>query len=143
MQKKKKKAIATGTVVALLGAGAAYAYWTTSGSGEGSGDTTAGVVEPARLHQDSLNAMYPGDSPQDLGVTVTNNATESAYVNTVKAYITTDKGAGCDGSNFLLDGTAAPSTAADAVALTWTAQDLAEPTARTTRPAPSSSTTRA
>jgi hypothetical protein len=67
--------------------------------------------------------MYPGDASQDLTVTVTNTSGESAYVAGVKAYVTTNK-SGCTGADFLLNGAAAPSTALDAVALTWSAQDL-------------------
>ena len=121
--KKKLAALATGALV-LGSAGVAYAYWTTSGTGTGSGTTTAGVVDMVGFDQDSLGAMYPGDSSQPLTVTVSNDSTESAYIALVKAYITTNK-AGCTGADFLLDGAAAPSTSADAVALDWDAQDLA------------------
>ena len=123
MRKSKKIAVATATSVALIGGGVAYAYWTTSGSGSGTGSTTAGTLDQLGFQQDTLDAMYPGDSSQPLSVTVTNNSGESAYVATVKAYVTTDK-SGCTGADFLLGGTAAPSTAATATALTWTAQDL-------------------
>ena len=123
MRKSKKIAVATATSVALIGGGVAYAYWTTSGSGEGTGSTTAGVTNHLSFDQDALTAMYPGDSSQPLSVTVTNDSGESAYVATVKAYVTTNK-AGCTGADFLLGGSAAPSTAATATALTWSAQDL-------------------
>jgi hypothetical protein len=119
----KRTAIVGGTVAALIGGGVAFAYWTTSGSGEGTGSTTAGSINSLSFDQTALTDMYPGDEEQDLTVTVTNTATESAYVSTVKAYITTDK-VGCTGADFLLGGAAAPSDAANAVALTWEAQDL-------------------
>ncbi|RNM17303.1 hypothetical protein EFL26_00480 [Nocardioides pocheonensis] len=102
----------------------AFAYWTTSGSGSGTGSTTAGVSNQLSFSTATLNSMYPGDSSQPLTVTVTNDSGESAYVSTVKAYITTNK-SGCTGADFLLNGSAAPSIADDAVALTWTGQDLA------------------
>jgi hypothetical protein len=116
-------AVVAGGTAALLGVGVAFAYWTTSGSGEGSAATTAGVVDQLSFDQAAVADMYPGDSSQPLTVTVTNDASESAYVTTVKAYITTDK-SGCTGADFLLGGAAAPSTAGTAVALVWTAQDL-------------------
>jgi hypothetical protein len=123
MRKSTKSAVVAGTVLALTGGGVAFAYWTTSGTGTGSGSTTAGVVDHLGFSQSTLTAMYPGDSSQDLTVTVTNNATESAYVATVKAFITTDK-EGCTGADFKLGGSAAPSTAATARALTWMPVDL-------------------
>jgi hypothetical protein len=120
--KKKLAALATGALV-LGSAGVAYAYWTTTGTGTGAGTTSAGVVDMVGFDQDALNPMYPGDSSQPLSVTVSNDSTESAYIAVVKAYITTNK-AGCTGADFLLDGVAAPSTAAAAAELAWTAQDL-------------------
>ena len=92
----KKKAAAAGTIVALVGAGAAFAYWTTTDTGTGAGDATTGVANQLSFDQNELNAMFPGDTAQNLTVTVTNDATENAYVSTVKGYITTDK-AGCTG----------------------------------------------
>lgn len=125
----KKQYLAAGAAAAIVvaGGGAAYAYWTTSGSGTGTGSTTAGVTNQLSFVQTPISAMYPGDSQQNLSVTVTNTSGENAYVTSVKAYITTDK-TGCTGADFLLGGNAAPSTAATAVALTWTAQDLAKST---------------
>lgn len=122
----KKQYLAAGAAAAVIiaGGGAAYAYWTTSGSGSGSGSTTAGVTNQLSFDQNTLTAMYPGDSSQDLTVTVTNASAESAYVSAVKAYITTNK-SGCTGADFLLGGSAAPSTAAGATDLTWRSQDLA------------------
>jgi hypothetical protein len=120
----KKKIAALGvSAVAVASAGIAGAYWTTTGSGSGVGDTTAGVEDQLVFTQDTLNAMYPGDSSQPLVVEVKNNSTESAYVASVKAYITTSD-AGCTGADFLLAGNAAPSTAGTAVDLTWTAKDM-------------------
>lgn len=119
-----KKTIAAGTVLALGTAGVAYAYWSTTGSGTGSGSTTAGDNAAATVTNDGLAAMYPGDSVQDLVVKVTNTSTsQQAYVSGVQAWVTTDK-ANCDGSNFLLNGAAAPSAAAEKVALVWTAREI-------------------
>ena len=113
--KKKLAALATGALV-LGSAGVAYAYWTTSGSGTGTGTTTAGVVDMVGFDQDSLDAMYPGDSSQPLTVTVRTSSTESVYIAPSRPTSPTNK-AGCTGADFLLDGAAAPSTSADAVAL--------------------------
>ena len=138
MRKNHKRAAVLATGALVLGStGVAYAYWTTTGSGTGVGSTMSGDVDtPSALtfDQDSINAMYPGDSPQALTVTVTNGDTESYYVSSVKAYITTDKGTSCTGADFLLGGdptadpavpgSAAPSTAATATPLTWSATEL-------------------
>jgi len=135
MRRINKPIAAVAAGVILLGtAGVAFAYWTTTGSGSGTGSTTGGVVNqlsftqnPAGAPDTSVNlaAMYPGDSSQSLSVRVRNTSTtESAYVTSVKAYITTNK-IGCTGADFLLGGVAAPSTALTAAALTWTAVDLA------------------
>jgi len=125
MRKNQKiTAVVGGTAAAVLVGGVAFAYWTTSGSGEGTGSATAGVADQLSFTQADLSAMYPGDSSQPLTVTVKNTSGESAYVATVKAYVTTDND-GCTGADFKLGGAAAPSTAATAAALTWTATDLA------------------
>jgi hypothetical protein len=124
MRKLNKKAVAgIAAGLMLVGGGTAYAYWTTTGSGSGTGSTTAGTADQLGFAQDALTPMFPGDDAQDLSVTVTNNSGESAYVTQVKAYVTTDQSS-CDGSDFLLDGVAAPSTSATAVNLAWTPQDL-------------------
>lgn len=125
MRKPSKVAVAVaGGALAVATAGTAYAYWTTSGSGTGSGATTAGTVDALSFTQTGLTAMYPGDASQPLTVSVRNTSTtESAYVSTVKAFITTDQ-TGCTGADFLLGGTPAPVDAADARALTWTPADL-------------------
>ena len=134
MRRINKPVVAIAAAALVLGtAGVAFAYWTTTGSGEGAGSTTEGVVDTLAFDQNTLTAMYPGDSPQDLVVEVKNaGPNEAVYVSSVKAYITTapgdplaDPAPVCDGSNFLLGGVAAPSTEATAAALLWTAQDLA------------------
>jgi hypothetical protein len=121
---QKTTAVVGGTIAAVLVGGVAFAYWTTSGSGTGTGSTTAGVADQLSFAQNTLSAMYPGDSSQDLSVTVTNDAGESAYVSTVKAYITTDQ-PGCTGDDFLLGGTSGHNDAASAQLLNWSAIDLA------------------
>ena len=98
---KRTALLAAGVAVAVASAGVAYAYWTTTGSGSGNASTSAGTVDKLSFDQSAVNAMYPGDSQQALTVTVTNTSTtEKAFVSSVKAYVTTDKGASCNGSNF-------------------------------------------
>ena len=128
----KISAVVGGGALVVATAGAAYAYWSTSGSGSGTASTTGGTANALTFTQNpngsgvaqAVAAMYPGDTAQALTVVVKNTSGESAYVANVRAYITTNN-AGCTGSDFLLGGVAAPSTAATAAALTWTAQDLA------------------
>ncbi len=123
MKKKTAATITAGVLVAGTAAGA-YAYWTTTGTGTGTGATTAGTATLS-FTQSALTAMYPGDSAQTLTVSVKNvSTTESAYVASVKAFITTDK-SGCTGADFKIGGAVAPSTALTATALTWTPVDLA------------------
>jgi hypothetical protein len=121
--KKLTIAVAAAGIIAVGGA-TALAYWTTTGSGSGTGATTAGTSNTLTFTQNVLTPMYPGDSSQNLTVAVKNTGTESAYVASVKAYVTTDK-AGCTGADFLLGGVSAPSTMATAAGLSWTAADLA------------------
>ena len=126
--KKKVAALAVAGGVALS-TGVAYSYWTTTGSGTGSGGTTGGVVDVLTFGQDTLSAMYPGDAAQPFDVSVTNtDPNESAYVSTIKAYVTVTKAEGavgdCDADDFRLHDGVAPGTAETAVAITWTAQDL-------------------
>jgi hypothetical protein len=124
MRKPSKKALAVVTAVALLaGGGTAFAYWTTTGTGAGTAATTAGTLNNLTFTQSTVNAMYPGDSSQALTVGVKNTGTESTYVTTVKAYITTDK-SGCTGADFKIAGVAT-GTALAPTGLTWTAADLA------------------
>jgi hypothetical protein len=120
----KRRAAALSFVAVLAITGAAVAYFTSSGTGTGTASVTAGSSNLTYVTT-SITAMYPGDSSQPFTVTVSNNSTtQKEYVNGVSAYITTDQ-AGCTGSDFLLNGSAAPSDLAHAVALGWTGKDLA------------------
>jgi hypothetical protein len=108
MQKKFKRGIVVGaTTVALVGGGVAYAYWTTSGSGTGSAATSAGAANLAIAQTSTISNMYPGDGPQTIAGTVTNNASNSAYVAKVTVSITSvtqAQGATgtCDASDYTL-----------------------------------------
>ena len=128
--KKKTAAIVTAGVLGLATAGGAYAYWTSNGGGTGSASTRSGATDVLLVTGGVANAMYPGDSAQTATATVKNVGTESYKVLGVSAYLTNDK-VGCDGSDYKLNGTAAPSTSATAVSLDLTAVDLA-PAATTT-----------
>lgn len=122
---KKKLAIAATAATIASGAGIAVAYWTTTGSGSGSAATTDGVVDTLSFTTSTINAMYPGDDAQDVTVTVENtDPNESVYVSSVKAYLTVVGSGACDSTDFLLNNSAAPGTAATAVALDWTATEL-------------------
>lgn len=122
-----KQTIATiGTAATVVAAsGIAYAYWTTTGSGTGTGATTAGVTDTLSFTQDALADMYPGDSSKPLSVTIENtHADQKVYVTTVKAYLTVVGSGTCAANDFMLGGAAAPGDLANAVTMTWTAQEL-------------------
>lgn len=123
MRKSRKFAVVAGsTVGALAIGGVAFAYWSTSGTATGSGSTSSGAADLTISQTTVLNAMYPGDTAQNLVVNVKNNATNKARVVGVTGYVTTDK-TGCDGTDFLLGGSI--SSEITPVALTWTTQELA------------------
>ena len=120
---KKRLLVALTAIAVVAVAATAFAYFTSSGSGTGTASVTAGSSD-LTYSTGTLTAMYPGDSSQSLVVTVKNNSTtQKEYVNGVSAYITTNQ-AGCDGSDFLLNGNPAPSTSGTAVPLHWTATEL-------------------
>jgi hypothetical protein len=123
-KKKRSAALLAAGVIGLATAGGAYAYWTSTGSGTGAATTKAGATNIFTVSGDVAAAMYPGDTEQTVTATVTNNGTENYAVQGIQAYVTTDK-PGCDGSNYLLNRAAAPSTAATAVAITVTPVDIA------------------
>jgi hypothetical protein len=104
---RKKKIIIAAAATLVIGAGSAFAYWTTTGSGSGSATTSAGASNLAIAQTSTIANMYPGDSAQTISGTVTNNASNSAYVNSVTvsiASVTQASGAGgtCDASDYTL-----------------------------------------
>ncbi|WP_374969165.1 hypothetical protein [Terrabacter sp. BE26] len=132
-QSKKKKryaAIAVAGVIGLATAGGAYSYWTSLGDGTGTATTRAGNAKPFSVTGGAANAMFPGDTPQTVTATVKNIGSENYTVQALKAWVSTDK-TGCDGTDFLIDGAAAPASAATPVSITLTQTDLA-PNATTT-----------
>jgi hypothetical protein len=124
-------AVVAGTALVATGAGVAYAYWTATGTGSGTATTSAGAPALSFGSTSALDAMYPGDTPQAFSVTLTNNAQAKAYVAGVKAYQTIDSAhaaAGCSAADYVLGATSAataPGSAATAVPLVWSAQELA------------------
>ena len=128
--KKKAAAIVTAGVLGLATAGGAYAYWTSAGGGTGAAATRTGAGSIFSVTGDSTKAMFPGDSAQTITATVKNTGSETYTVSALKAYLTTDK-AGCDGTNYLLKGSATAVDAASAVSLGLVAKDLAAGTSTT------------
>lgn len=121
MRKSRKSIVIAGTVAGVLVGGAAFAYWTSTGTGTGSGSTTSGASNLS-ITGDVTPALYPGQAAQSFTATVKNLADNNAYVAGLTGYVTTSD-AGCDGSNFSLNGSA---SSVNPVALTWTAIDLAK-----------------
>lgn len=131
-KKKKKRFAAVGVacVIGLATAGGAYSYWTSLGDGTGSATTSAGNSSPFKVTGDVANAMFPGDPRQTVTATITNSGTENYTVRALTAWVSTNK-TGCDGSDFLLNGTAAPASADTPASIPVTQTDLA-PKASTT-----------
>ncbi|HZX01783.1 hypothetical protein [Kribbella sp.] len=84
---RKKKIIIAAAATLVIGAGSAFAYWSTTGSGSGSGATAAGASSLAIAQTSTIADLHPGDSAQTISGTVTNNATNSAYVNSITVSI--------------------------------------------------------
>lgn len=124
---RTKRAVAVAVVggLTIVGSGiAAFAYWTSTATGSGSAAATAGT-NSLSFTQNTLAAMYPGDSAQAVTVTVKNtDANQKEYVTKVTAYLTVSATGTCDASDFLLDGFST-AVAATPVTLGWTAQELA------------------
>ena len=105
---QKTTAVVGGTIAAVLVGGIAFAYWTASGSGTGSASTSAGTSNLTVEQTSVITDMYPGDEPQAIEGTVTNNADNSAYVTQVVVSIeSVDKADGaaagdCDASDYTL-----------------------------------------
>ena len=104
---RKKKIIIAAAATLVIGAGSAFAYWSTTGSGTGTGATSAGASNLAIAQTSTISNMYPGDSAQTISGTVTNNASNSAYVNSVTvsiASVTQAQGATgtCDATDYTL-----------------------------------------
>ncbi|MGH8963156.1 MAG: hypothetical protein ACRDWT_18525 [Jatrophihabitantaceae bacterium] len=95
-----------GTAAALTLGGVALAYWSTTGSGTGSATTSTGGSNLS-VSQDALSGLAPGVAASTISGTITNNAANSAYVNTVTASISSvDQPAGatgtCDATDYTL-----------------------------------------
>ena len=104
LSKKSKVAIAGLTIAAVAGGGTAYAFWSTTGTGTGSGSTSAGASNLAIAQTSTISGLAPGVTAQSIAGTVTNNATNNAYVNTVTVSIASvTGGAGaCSAADYTL-----------------------------------------
>jgi len=109
-KKKRYAAVAVAGVIGLATAGGAYSYWTSLGAGTGTASTSAGNDSPFLVTGNATSAMFPGDTAQTVTATVKNTGTENYTVSALKAWVATDK-ANCDGSNYLINGVAAPASA--------------------------------
>jgi hypothetical protein len=122
--KKKAAVFLTAGVLGLATAGGAYSYWTSLGDGTGTASTRDGSSSIFAVTGGAASAMYPGDTAQTVTATVKNNGSENYKIQTLKAYLTTDK-SGCTGGDYLLNAAAAPVDAASAVSLSIVPTDLA------------------
>jgi hypothetical protein len=110
---KKVAVVVTTGVVVIASAGTAYAYWSTTGSGTASAASSAGGANLTVAQTSTISNMYPGDAPQTLSGTVTNNADNSAYVASVTVSIksvTPAAGAsgGCSAADYALTNAVMP-----------------------------------
>jgi hypothetical protein len=102
---KKQYLVAGVAALVIAGtAGSAIAYWSTSGTGTGSASTSAGASDLTITQTSTIAAMHPGDTAQTITGTVTNNAANSAYVNTVTVSIAsvTPVAGTCDATDYTL-----------------------------------------
>ncbi len=102
ISKRRFIPVAVALIAILAISGAAYAYWTSSGTGSGTGSTADGVTSLTASSPD-LDAMYPGDTDQDIVITVHNPTSQTVYVTSVAVTVTTDKD-GCTAADFTLTG---------------------------------------
>jgi hypothetical protein len=108
--KKKVAALIVGVGVAAAGGGLAFAYWTSSGSGTGTAGTGTGTSNLLITQTSVINGLAPGAPAQTITGTVKNNATNSAYVNSVTVSISSVvKAAGapagpCSAADYTLTG---------------------------------------
>lgn len=110
-----RRRLLAGVVAGLLvvgGAGAAFAYWSTTGSGTGTAATAAGTANLVIAQTAAPTNLAPGVPASTISGTVTNNATNAAFVTTVTVAITsvtkaTGAPAGtCDATDYTLTGAA-------------------------------------
>lgn len=123
-KKKRYAAVAVAGVIGLATAGGAYSYWTSLGDGSGTASTSAGNAKPFVVTGGAATAMFPGDTAQTITATIANSGKENYTVSTLKVWVSTDK-ADCDGSNYLVNGAAAPAAADSAASIPVTQTDLA------------------
>lgn len=107
---KRAKIVVAGTVVlATIGGGVAFAYWSSNGSGSGTANTSTGASNLVVTQTSAPADLAPGLAPEAVTGTITNKATNSAFVNTVTVAIgSVTQAAGaqgtCDASDYTLSG---------------------------------------
>lgn len=105
---KKVAALVSGAAIVVASSGGvAFAYWSTTGSGTGTATTSSGAANLAVLQTSTISNMYPGDAPQSIAGSVTNNAANSAFVQKVVVSVSSvTQAAGatgtCDASDYAL-----------------------------------------
>jgi hypothetical protein len=103
LNKKVITGVVAGAIV-LGGSGAAYAYWGTTGGGSSMASTAEGAAKLlVAQNSGSMTAMFPGDKPQPITGTITNQAQNSAYVRqvVVSAQVLYG-GPTCDASDYVI-----------------------------------------
>ncbi len=103
LNKKIVTGVVAGTIV-LGGSGVAMAYWGTTGGGSSMASTTDGAAKLLVGHNNgALTPMFPGDKPQPITGTVTNQAKSSGYVRQVAVSAQVLYGGPtCDASDYLI-----------------------------------------
>lgn len=85
---KQKLAVVIGAgAIAVAATGTAYAFWSSSGTGTGNATTTLGTSSLTITQTSTISDLAPGVGADTISGTVTNNAANSAYVNTVTVSI--------------------------------------------------------
>jgi hypothetical protein len=102
-KKRRVLPVAIALVAIIAISGVAYAYWTASGSGTGTASTAAGVSD-LTASSAALTPMYPGDSPQNIVITVHNPSVQTVYVTSVAVAVTGTSDPGCTAADFTLTG---------------------------------------
>jgi hypothetical protein len=90
LKKRRVIPVALALLVLVIGSGVAYAYWTATGAGSGTGHAAPGETTILHATSAGLADMYPGDSLQDIVITVTNTSStgQSAYATSVVVAVT-------------------------------------------------------
>lgn len=85
--KRAKIVVAGALVLATVSGGVAFAYWSTTGTGSGTANTSTGASNLSIAQTGAPTDLAPGVAPEAVTGTITNNAANSAYVNTITVTI--------------------------------------------------------